>query len=243
MGRTKAEPKVLRNPFKRAGFIISTRQLRGYQIVKRIGSGAYGRVFSARKAGKSHLKDTDVMVALKVVNITVGDDRKDFLNEVSLSERFSTIANIGPTFLQSWKMVVDGKRIGVITMRLWDTSLGRFMDRSSRKSVPRLVLEKISAQLRALHRLGYAHMDLHSGNILVKVKSDRSVRMAGQKEKQERLVIVDATLADFGHSMALADVDEARLKEVVEWYELPKTTRDPKQVDLKLLAKIKREWK
>jgi serine/threonine protein kinase len=240
MARGKSEAKPLRNPFKRGGSLISNRQLRGYQIIKRIGTGAYGRVFHARKGSKRASKETEETIfAFKMVDITEVDGREEFSNEVKHSELFSTVAGIGPTFFKSWKLNVDSKRIGVIVTELWDTSLRRYMERSSRKSVPCLVRDKISAQLQALHQLGYAHMDLHSGNILVKVEE----RGVGKKGEGKKKTIINATLCDFGRSMPLDDVDEPMLEHVIDWYELPKTTHDPKIVDLKLFARIKTEWK
>ena len=52
----------------------------------------------------------------------------------------------------------------------------------------------------------------------------------------------DVTLADFGNAMELDAVDSDFLKEVIEWFELPKS-KDPKKVDMSLFSRMKREWK
>jgi serine/threonine protein kinase len=223
---TTTTTKAIRNPFKRGGSLISDRQLKGFQIVKRIGSGVSGKVFIASK--KNNGKDSDRMrVAMKMVDASK-DGLAEFVFESELCEQLSAISTIGPRFQKAWRMRADGKTIGVMVTDLWDTTLERYMDKNKLKTLPRLVTDIVSRQITQLHQLGFVHLDIHAGNVLLKLD---------QRGKPK-----DATLADFGNAMELDAVDGDFLKEVIEWFEIPKT-KDPKKVDKSLYSLMKREWK
>lgn len=220
---TTTTTKAIRNPFKRGGSLISDRQLKGFSIVKRLGAGVSGKVFVAAK----HANDNSDRVALKMVDASK-DALAEFIFESGLSEQLSAICSIGPKFQKAWKIRADGKTIGIIVTDLWDTTLEKYMDKNKLKTLPRLVVDTISRQITQMHQLGIVHLDIHGGNILLKLDPRGTPK--------------DATLADFGNAMDLDAVDGDFLKEVIEWFEIPKT-KDPKKVDVSLFSRLKREWK
>ena len=153
---TTSTTKAIRNPFKRGGSLISDRQLRGFQIVKRLGAGVSGKVFIAAKKNKG--KETNHRrVALKMVDASK-EGLAEFVFESELSKQLSAISSIGPRFQKAWKMRLDGKTIGIMVTDLWDTTLERYMDKNKLKTLPRLVVDIISHQITQLHQLGFVHL-------------------------------------------------------------------------------------
>ena len=216
MARGKHEsPRELKNPFRRHS-ILSVDQLRHYRIIKRIGRGSFGAVYKAEKKG--------ITRALKLVNLreTSGDE---FFLECEMTKLFSELKS-GPAYFKSWSM--PSKKVGVIVTELWDTSLGKYMDNSDRKSVPKLVLEKIQGQLERIHEQGISHFDLHADNILLRLTDEGKV--------------CDAILADFGHAKHTNALTCEELHEIIDNFELPKGTT-ASDVDRLQFNQIKREWK
>lgn len=216
MARGKHEsPRDLKNPFRRNS-ILCVDQLRHYRVIKRIGRGSFGAVYKVEKKG--------VARALKLVNLRETSRDKFFL-ECEMTKLFSE-QKAGPEYIKSWS--VPSKKVGVIVTELWDTNLGKFMDNSDRKSVPKLVLDKIQAQLDQIHDMGISHFDLHAENILLRLTEDGKV--------------CDATLTDFGHAKHTEALSREELHEIIDNFELPRKTA-AEDVDRLQLNQIKREWK
>lgn len=216
MARGKHEsPRDLKNPFRRNS-VLTVDQLRHYRIIKRIGRGSFGAVYKVEKKG--------VARALKLVNLRETSRDKFFL-ECEMTKLFSE-EKAGPEYVKSWS--VPSKKVGVIVTELWDTNLGKFMDNSDRKSVPKLVLDKIQAQLDRIHDMGISHFDLHADNILLRLTEDGKVS--------------DTTLTDFGHAKHTEALSCAELHEIIDNFELPRKT-SAADVDRLQFNQIKREWK
>lgn len=196
--------------------MLSIGQLRHFRIIKRVGRGSFGAVYKAEKNGE--------VMALKLVNLRqVTQD--EFLMECNMTKLASQL-KAGPAYSDSWQIAKGN--VGVIVTDLWDMSLGKFMDTTDRKTVPKVVVEKIQSQLERIHARGFSHLDLHADNILVRLNSKGDVR--------------DATLTDFGHAMPTRHVDDETLEDIIENFELPKRTT-ASEVDALQFKQIKREWK
>lgn len=216
MARGKSDsPRELKNPFRRHS-VLSVDQLRQYCIIKRIGRGSFGAVYKAKKKG--------IAVALKLVNLREAS-RDEFFLECQMTKIFSEL-KAGPNYVKSWS--IPSKKVGVIVTELWDTNLGKFMDNSGRKSVPKLVLDKIQTQLDQIHAHGISHFDLHADNILLRLAEDGKV--------------CDATLTDFGHAKHTEALEPKELEDIIDNFELPRTT-SAADVDQLQFNQIKREWK
>lgn len=218
MARVKNErkqPKKVRHPFARKTF-LEQRHLRGYKIVKRIGKGAYGIVYKAvSKNGKQ--------VALKLVNLK-STTAEDFKFEQEMSEKLSR-KGVGPRFHGGWSL--RKIHLGALVSDLWDGNLAGYMERSGRKSIPKIAVDKIRQQISLLQRMKIAHLDLHSDNVLVREAKGK---------------IVDATLTDFGLATPFHEIDTEAVKEVISHFKLPKST-SPDRIDALLFQKLMREWK
>jgi serine/threonine protein kinase len=215
MARGKQSARDLKNPFTR-GSILSVGQLRHYRIIKRVGRGSYGSVYKVEKQGE--------VMALKLVNLREAT-HDEFVMECHITKLASQL-KAGPTYSDSWR-IAKGK-VGVIVTDLWDMSLEKFMDTSGLKTVPKVVVDKIQGQLDRIHAHGVSHLDLHAGNILVRLNSKGKVS--------------DATLTDFGQAMRTQQVDSETLQDIIDHFELPKRAT-ASEVDVRLFKQIKREWK
>lgn len=216
MARGKHETaRDLKNPFRR-GSVLTVAQIRRYRIIKRIGRGSFGAVYQAKKKGN--------VVALKLINMREVS-REQFVVECEMAKVFSEL-NSGPTFVKSWR--VPKEQVGVIVAELWDTNLSKYMNHSGRKSVPKLVVEKIQSQLDRIHDIGISHFDLHADNILLRLTDEGKV--------------CDATLTDFGHAKHTNALDDKELEDIIDNFELPKRTL-ASDVDQLTFNQIKRGWK
>ena len=216
-----------RNPFVRKGSALSMRQLRGFQVEKIIGRGAYGKVY---KASKAHSSSSSF--AIKIVDSSTLNPCQ-FQMECWITEWLSLDAGIGPTFHGSWTVRADGKRLGMLATELWDMTLEEFMKTRKRKTVPKVVLEKIWQQLKQMHsHFRLIHMDVHSGNILLKLSPSK-------------VKVIDATLADFGNATNLDAPDMDLMSATIDMYDLPhqKHLDDPKKIDHSLFTRMKNAWK
>ena len=178
-------------------------------------------------------------MAIKFVNLaSKHQDKHDFQLEYGTTGLFAD-QGIGPKVHSAWKIRNDAgeSEIGVIVFELWDASLGDFMDEISEKSrneVPECVVKKLKSQLRKVHDLNYAHLDLHAGNVLIKFDDP--------DKKSKKRKIVDATLCDFGLSMHINDVTKTLFKEAAKSLEVNPKTKDPREIDCLSLENIKNEW-
>ena len=216
MGRQERKPKKqnsFRHPFRKKD--VSLDAIKGFQLVKKIGKGSFGKVYKAKKDGKE--------CAFKFVDLN--DKEGDFALEGILTEWFSS-EKIGPQFIGCWD--IKKENLGVLASDLWDCSLDDFMEKNDRSRVPKLVMDKVTAQIKRLHSLDHVHLDLHGGNVLVKCNA------TGKN-------VVDATIADFGKSMHVHNINQKRLKLPIELFEL-RPTKDPKNIDLQLLKQLRSDY-
>jgi serine/threonine protein kinase len=231
-GSLKKAGKPFRNPFVRrgGGSVLSPRQLRRYHIGKLIGKGAYGKVFRATKSRA--LPQQNVNVAIKMVDTGSSEDGyRQFMMERWTTELLHVDGGIGPKFHDGWCIRKDHKTLGIIVMELWDCTLGEYMEQTGRKGIPKLVIDKVQQQLDRLHNhYRLAHMDVHGGNIMVKLGSDKNT-------------IVDATLVDFGNAVHLDGVDQEIMQQTIDHNDLPRTIKDPRRIDHCMFSKMKKEWK
>jgi serine/threonine protein kinase len=229
-GSLKKAGKPFRNPFVRGrrGSVLSRRQLRRYHIGKLIGKGAYGKVFRATKNTGSGRQN----VAIKMVETGASENGyAQFLMERWTTELLHVDGGIGPKFHDGWCIRKDHKTLGIIVMELWDSTLGDYMEKTGRKGIPKLVIDKVQQQLDRLHtHYRLAHMDVHGRNVMVKLDRDTNT-------------IVNATLVDFGNAVHLDGVDQEMMQETIDHNDLPRTIKDPRRIDHCMFAKMKKEWK
>lgn len=189
-------------------------------MVKRIGAGSFGKVYKA-------ISPSNTEVAVKLVDLK---DTKfsEFQREYGLTS-FLAENGVGPRIFDGWHIKSNGNDVGVIVSDLWDTTLGDFMDKSDKKTVPQKAIKDIEKELDMMHRLGFVHLDLHEDNVLV--------RLDAKKRKIER-----ATICDFGLAKAIKDVSSKDIAEVIDDYDL-KPTKDAKKLDFLMVREIEKQWK
>ena len=208
--------KTFQHPFKKQKR-LSNIFLKGFDILKPIAKGSFGKVYKGRKKdGKP--------CAIKFVDLK--DTEGDFPMEGIITEWLSSY-KIGPEFYGCWSIPQEG--LGVLVSDLWDGTLDDFMDNNDRKVVPKVVMDKVTRQVEKLHSLGHAHLDLHGANVLVKWDS------TGKK-------IVDATITDFGKTHHVEGIDKERLKLPIELFDL-KPTKCPKNIDKQFIQQLKLDYK
>ena len=229
MAREKAEkqrrkPRVgapkkggISNPFRKAEGQLSPKMLRGYTVVKKLGKGSFGVVYEALKPGNKP-------IALKLVDLKE-TSKTDFVFEREMAQLCSE-EKLGPQYYESWNM--ESSKIGALVLELWDQTLGSWMDKSGRTTVPKVVVDKVQWQLDKLHQLNLHHLDLHADNILVRLNQKGDV--------------IDATLSDFGKTTHETDIDMENLEKIVDFYELPKGTTI-QNIDQRMFSQIKQDWK
>jgi serine/threonine protein kinase len=103
------------------------------------------------------------------------------------------------------------------------------MDKSDKKSVPKNVISDIESELTIMHELGFAHLDLHEDNVLVRLDS--------KKRK-----IRKTTICDFGLAKSLKEISQKDIAEVIDDYDL-KQTKDPRKLDFLMVREIEKQWK
>jgi serine/threonine protein kinase len=219
-----------RNPFVRGGSALSTRQLHHYQMGKRIGKGAYGKVFRAKKKTENH------RVALKIVDTSSSEHGYTQFNmERWTTEMLSQDGGIGPNFHDGWCIRKNGKTLGMLAIELWDCSLEVFMKLTARRTVPKIVIDKVQTQLAQMHsHYKVAHMDVHAGNVLLKLEK------GAPRDKPK---VLGVTLADFGNVMYLEGIDEELMQLTIDMYDLPRSIKDPRRIDHAMLSLMKSQWK
>jgi serine/threonine protein kinase len=207
--------KNFHHPFKKQR-LLSPLHLKGFTILKSIAKGSFGRVYKGRKDG--------IDCAIKFVDLK--DHEGDFPMEGIVTEWLSS-HKIGPKFRGCWSIPKEG--LGVLVSDLWDGCLDDFMDKNDRKIVPKMVMDKVTSQVKKLHDLGHAHLDLHGGNVLVKWDS------TGKK-------IVDTTITDFGKTQHIEGLSQERIDLPVDLFELKKT-KCPKNIDRQFIAQLRVDYK
>jgi serine/threonine protein kinase len=145
--------------------------MRGYRIKKHIASGTYGSVSQA-----CALKN-NCNYAVKVIKLRNAQERQAFEKEVNLSHILNQV-NVGPKFYGAWHC--KERREGVIVTELWDGTLSAHLNK-----IDANVIDTLVAQIDAMHKRGWMHLDVKSANILVKLSKDKKR-------------ILRVTLTDFG---------------------------------------------
>jgi len=212
---TLKKKNVFRHPFKKQRQ-ISITHLKGFDILKSIAKGSFGKVYKGRKDG--------IDCAIKFVDLK--DHEGDFPMEGIVTEWLSSY-KIGPEFRGCWSIPSEG--LGVLVSDLWDGSLDDFMDNNNRKIVPKEVMGKVTSQVEKLHKLGHAHLDLHGGNVLVKWDS------TGKK-------IIDTTITDFGKTQHITGISNERLELPIDLFDL-KPTKCPKNIDQQFIKQLRVDYK
>lgn len=209
---TEKKTTTITHPFKKKKRVT----LPGIHILKRIAKGSFGKVYHGIKNG--------VNCAVKLVDLR--DTEGDFPMEGMVTEWLSE-QKIGPQFLGCWS--VPNEDLGVLVSELWNGTLDDFMEKNNRKTVPKIVLDKVTSQIEKLHSLGHAHLDLHGGNILVKWDS------TGKN-------VLDATITDFGKTHHINGIEQDKLNLPIELFKLKRTTC-PKSIDRQFIQVLKNDYK
>lgn len=199
---------------------LLSAHLKNYRIVKRIGAGSFGKVYKA-------ISPSNIEVAVKLVDLK-DTEFDEFQREYGLTS-FLAERGVGPQIIGGWHIKSDGNDVGVIVSDLWDTTLGDFMDKSDKRTVPKNAVNDIEKELTTMHRLGFVHLDLHEDNVLVRLDS--------KKRKIEK-----ATICDFGLAKRCADVSKRDMAEVIADYDL-KPTKTPEKLDFLMVREIEKQWK
>ena len=153
--------------------------LKGYQIKKFIGKGAFGTVLQACK-----LKDRCSYV-MKMIDFASSKQRRtDFDREVRYSSRLSK-EHIGPKYYLSW--ICDD--VGFLVTEKWDGELPRGVTISAQLST------KLYSQVQAISNMGLVHGDILEKNVLIK-------RDATGK-------ITNVTIADFGLMRKATEIQQS----------------------------------
>jgi len=136
---------------------MSKKQVATYILDKRIGNGAYAAVW------RGHVRDTNNIVAIKVVKRNCATDVSRLRDEVAALRRVSHLNIVGYHDLQK-----TARHFYLVLEHCPDGDLYGFLRENGRvpEERARLFLADIVAGLNALHEAGVLHLDLQPSNIL-----------------------------------------------------------------------------
>ena len=188
------------------GRMLNTQREK-YDLQKKIGEGAYGKVYLASRKGSSKNE-----LVVKVQRLVDDEALIEFNKESELTKMLSAKHNIGPKFFNAWYCTGKSMEntVGYIVAEKMDGDLLSLLNpnKNSYKFLPNVLVSKkgllkFLENLQLLHNLNYVHADLMPKNVLVKVKTQDNFK-----------IITDLVMTDFG----LTDKKEV-LKSNPEWLE------------------------
>jgi serine/threonine protein kinase len=135
-----------------------------YQLLKKIGEGSFGKIFSAKTLDSENA--TDKTYAVKIMSIEHEAINK---NEINIYEVLKTVKNIPSLYISG----TEGK-FSYIVMDLLEQSVEQlrldYGDQLSLKVVIHLSIQMITI-VEAIHERGIVHRDLKPANFLLKTNT------------------------------------------------------------------------
>ncbi len=135
-----------------------------------LGEGIYGKVYEycIPKNAKNNGSEFDCDYALKIIN---NASEKEFKNELQIS-KIAGDNRIGPKI---YKGILCNNTVMIFMDKLEGIEFSKYIDETLPVNLNEVkkVTEKIFKKIKDLHKLGYAHLDTHGGNIWV--NKDKSV--------------------------------------------------------------------
>lgn len=213
----KKQRKVIRrvfaHPFQK-NKDIGTRTLCGIKILKKIARGSFGRVYQGKRGD-------GVMCAVKFVDLRDGETQQTFLLESNMSELLAE-EGIAPKIIAQWEM--PDCDMAVIATELWTCTLEDYLQDVGLSKPNSLIVEKLRYCVRKMHKTGHVHLDIHEGNVLLKLENDE---------------VVDLALTDFGKTTHIYGIRQEELDDAIDHFDL-NPTNDPTNIDWQMVEKIKR---
>ena len=205
--------KVFPHPFEKT-VDVGTRSFRGFEVIKKIAKGAFGRVYK----GKAQNGE---FCAMKFVDLNDEATHKGVVLEFELANMLSS-CGVGPKVLGYWR--IPSVDMALLVTDLWSTTLEGYLHDNKIKKPSKKIMKKLQKQLQGMHDTDHVHLDLHSGNVLLRLN--------------EKNKVVDVALADFGKATHKKGFAEWQLKEAIKKWKLD-SSNDPVNLDWQMFEKIK----
>lgn len=159
-----------------------------YDLIKKIGEGAYGKVYIADTKNKKN------ELVIKVQKLTSPSNFDSFLEEANLTKKLYSEYKIGPRFHNAWYCMETntGPGTGYIVAEKMDGDLKSLQtdDQTSFKDnvyLDKRAYDDFKRNLEVLHKNGYVHADLMPKNVLVNTIT-----------KNNKTIIKKMIMTDFG---------------------------------------------
>ena len=168
------------NIYLENGYTISIDCLQRFNITLGdfIGTGNFSVVYDA-------CVNEICMYVIKIVLIEEITFGNSFDDEVDIYIEMSKIG-VAPKYIDSWKCFGHDQddnevQLGVLLTEKYDTTLRAHLEEKQKISVD--IIKLLQDKVDVIHKHGYVHNDLHSGNVMVKYND---------------LEITDIVIIDFG---------------------------------------------
>ena len=218
-GKKKRVRRVFTHPFQKT-VDVGTRLLKGFEVGKKIANGAFGRVYKGKRVEDGR------ECAFKFVDLRKKDAYEGVVLEFELANLLSDVG-VGPKVLGYWK--IPTMDMAFLVTELWTTTLEDYLHDENLKKPSKKIMDLLRAQVEKMHKTGHVHLDIHSGNVLLKLDKKRRP--------------IDLVLTDFGKSTHQKGCAQWQLDSPIEYFKL-KRSNDPADIDWQMVEKIKKneEW-
>ncbi len=161
--------------------------LEGYEIIKKLGTGAFGTVYKARH------KNTGNMVAIKIES---KDKHSRLIHEQNIYKALHSCNALGFPRLYDY---IEDKKNNICIMDYLGPSLEDLFEFSGNKFTIKTVLMigiQVLNRIEELHNIGYIHRDIKPDNFLI-----------GTGKKKSRIFLID-----FGLSKSYLDSNKDHIE-------------------------------
>jgi len=155
-----------------------------YQLIEKIGEGAFGEVFVAVE------KATEELVALKIVNLSAKRISEIFHREVRTAKLLQGNCDNILDFRKSYSFSYNNEEYGVIAMEKMDIDLMDYLLRANRleENIAKYIFRAICKGVAHCHSLNIVHLDIKPDNVLLRFDDENPEEISQIK------------LCDFGYS-------------------------------------------
>ena len=160
-----------------------------YQMIEKIGEGAFGEVFVAMEIA------TEELVALKIVNLSDKKTGEIFNREIRISKLLQGSENI-LNFRKFYSFTNNNDEFGVIAMEKMDIDLMDYLLRTNRleENTAKKIFRATCKGVAQCHSKNIAHLDIKPDNILLRFEDENNEEISHIK------------LCDFGYSSKKKEV-------------------------------------
>lgn len=147
--------------------------IKKYLTDSKLGSGAFGSVFSIKNNPDVVVKTIDLRdyVAPKKSDM-YGDSLEEIVNEINILKKLKG-SKIAPEYYESWICKKNDILFIYIAEERMSMSYGDWLDEGN--IINNDVLDKLKTKLDKLHEIGIVHLDFHTGNIMLKINEEKEI--------------------------------------------------------------------